>query len=417
MKNIGTVISYTFQEAVKKKSYKVTTVIMILIVLVACNISNIIKMFESDAVLKKVIVIDKESVLGDISFLNDIQTSGVEAEAEYEFVLNNEISEEEIKKGISEEEFYSILVVTKNNDAPEFEYIVKELNMFNEAEVGNFVSILKSVQINTELTNLGASEDTILNINTPISYTIKEIEGNSGNQNFLVALASTFILFFAVYFYGYSVSASVSSEKTSRVMETLITSTNPSAIIIGKTIAMGLTGLLQMVILIVTAVIGYRVFVPEGFNAIAEMVSGININLGSIIMVIIYFILGYTVYAFLNAVTGATVSKAEDVQSASAPISFISIGSFYLAYFSATIPNGGASKFASMFPFSAAFSMPGRILAGGVATWEIILSIVILILTAVILAFVSIKVYSAAILHYGDRLKLKDLVQMFKSKD
>ena len=133
-------------------------------------------------------------------------------------------------------------------------------------------------------------------------------------------------------------------------------------------------------------------------------------------MVIVYFILGYTVYAFLNAVTGATVNKAEDIQSANMPISFIALASFYLAYFTEMVPNGSASKFASMFPFSSAFSMPGRILAGGVSSGEIAVSIIILLITAVVLAYISIKVYSAAILHYGNRLKFSDLFQMFKQK-
>ena len=71
----------------------------------------------------------------------------------------------------------------------------------------------------------------------------------------MIAMVSSFILFFAIYFYGYSVSTSVSSEKTSRVMETLVTSTTPTKIVVGKTIAMGLVGLGQLVGLILVAVV------------------------------------------------------------------------------------------------------------------------------------------------------------------
>ena len=229
-------------------------------------------------------------------------------------------------------------------------------------------------------------------------------------------MISSFILFFAIYFYGYSVATSVSSEKTSRVMETLVTSTTPTKIVVGKTIAMGLVGLGQLVGLILVAIISYNIFIPSDFDLVSQLLSGLNLNAIDVLVCLVYFVLGYTVYAFLSAVTGATVSKAEDVQSASGPISFISLISFYLAYFTSTMPNSAACKFASIFPFSSAFSMPGRILAGASNAGEIVVSIVVLAVTVVILAAISIKVYSAATLHYGDRLKLKDLFKMYKQK-
>ena len=229
-------------------------------------------------------------------------------------------------------------------------------------------------------------------------------------------MISSFILFFAIYFYGYSVSTSVSSEKTSRVMETLVTSTTPTKIVVGKTIAMGIVGLVQLIGLILVAVISYKIFIPSDFDLISKFVGELNLNVPAILICFVYFILGYTVYAFLSAVTGATVSKAEDVQAASTPISLIAVISFYLAYFTSTMPNSTASKFASVFPFSSAFSMPGRILAGATSGTEIVISIIVLIITAVLLAIISIKVYSSAILHYGDRLKLKDLFKIYKQK-
>ena len=149
---------------------------------------------------------------------------------------------------------------------------------------------------------------------------------------------------------------------------------------------------------------------------ISTMIGNINFSITSIATCIIYFILGYTVYAFLNAVTGATVSKVEDLNSAQTPVALISLFSFYLAYFTSTMPDSAGSKFASIFPFSSAFSMPGRILAGGATAGEIATSITLLVVTAIILAFISIKVYSGAVLHYGKRLNLKDLFKLSKEK-
>ena len=277
-----------------------------------------------------------------------------------------------------------------------------------------FVSMIKTIQVNKELISSNVSEESINIINSPIEYETKYLDDE--NNNFGIAMAASFILFFAVYFYGNFVAVSVSSEKTSRVMETLVTSTSPKNIILGKTIAMGLVGLGQMVLLILTAFASYKLFIPTDMDFISSLMQNVNLSVTSILICVIYFILGYTVYAFLNAVTGATVSKVEDLNSAQTPVALVALFSFYLAYFTSTMLYSTASKFASIFPFSSAFSMPGRILAGGATVGEIGTSIVLLIATALILAIISIKAYSGAVLHYGKRLNLKDLFKLSKGK-
>ena len=133
-------------------------------------------------------------------------------------------------------------------------------------------------------------------------------------------------------------------------------------------------------------------------------------------IICIYFILGYLLFAFTNAVCVVTVSKIEDLSLAQTPVMLIAMVSFYLAYFTATVPDSPASKFASIFPFSSAFSMPGRILAGGASGVEIISSVIALFITTAFLAFISIKVYQGAVLHYGKRLNIKELLKMSKEK-
>ncbi len=414
MKNLFTIVKFTVKEYIKKKSFIVTNAIMILIIVLLCNVPNIINAFgggEENEKLK-VQIVDSENVLNASSELfNQI---GLDYDIEY----FNDKSLNDVKKAIMDGEIDIAISLKKVDNTVAFDYIVKKDDAFsdNEMTADIFSNIIKSVNTNRLLLQENASPDLIQAVNLPITYEIQGLEDDNGNQNFVIAMASSFILFFAVYFYGYSVSTSVSSEKTSRVMETLVTSTTPTKIVIGKTIAMGLVGLGQLVGLILVAVISYKVFIPSNFDLISKMLIGLNINVSDILICLIYFILGYTVYAFLSAVTGATISKVEDVQSASTPISMIALISFYLAYFTSTMPNSSASKFASIFPFSSAFSMPGRILAGAVTGGEIVISIIVLIVTAVILAMVSIKVYSAAILHYGNRLKLKDLFKLYKQK-
>lgn len=415
MKDIITILKYTIKENISKKSFIITTVILMAMIILFCNIPNIINIFENDEEVPenaKFVVVDAENLIG--LELNKLTEMG---NAMYWDIEVKDKASEEIVEEIRNDELDGMVEILKNEETGliKLKYTSKgSLYTDDQSIINQFSSMIKTIQVNKELINSNVSPDTINIINSEIEFETKHLEDE--NDNYGVAMAAAFILFFAVYFYGNTVAVSVSSEKTSRVMETLVTSTTPRNIIIGKTVAMGIVGLGQMLLLILTALASYKLFIPADMDFISSMIGNINLSVTSIAICIIYFILGYTVYAFLNAVTGATVSKVEDLNSAQTPIALISLASFYLAYFTATVPDGSASKFASIFPFSSAFSMPGRILAGGATSCEIIVSIVVLIATAILLAFVSIKAYSGAVLHYGKRLNIKDLFRLSKEK-
>jgi len=391
MKDILTILKYTIKENVTKKAFIITTVILMAMIILICNIPNIINIFENgedEEVIEnmKFVVIDEQKLVGDE--LNSLTEIG---KAMYwDIEIKDQVLEETIEE-IRNDELDGMVEILKNDETEmiKIKYTSKG-SMFvdNQSIVSQFASMIKTLKVNKELVNANVSMDTINLINSEIEYETKYLDDE--NDNYGVAMAASFILFFAVYFYGNTVAVSVSSEKTSRVMETLVTSTTPTNIIIGKTVAMGIVGLGQMLLLVVTAFASYKLFIPSEMDFISSMIGNINFSAISIAICIIYFILGYTVYAFLNAVTGATVSKVEDLNLAQTPIALISLASFYLAYFTATVPDSSASKFASIFPFSSAFSMPGRILAGGASTGEIVGSIALLLITAVLLAVISI---------------------------
>ncbi len=417
MKDTITILKYTIKENISKKSFIITTIILMLIIIIVCNVPNIINLFEGEDQEEtenlKYVVLDESKIIGeDINLLPEIAKTAM-----WDIELNPNNSKEDLINKIQNDEINGMFEITKNEEtgAIKLKYTSKGSMFVNdETTINQFISMIKTMQINKALSEANVNAESISNINSEIEYETKYLDDE--NNNYGIAMISAFILFFAVYFYGNTVAVSVSSEKTSRVMETLVTSTTPRNIIIGKTVAMGLVGLGQMLLLILTAFISYKIFIPADLDFISTMIVNINFSVFSILICIVYFILGYTVYAFLNAVTGATVSKTEDLQSAQTPIALIALISFYLAYFTATIPDSSASKFASIFPFSSAFSMPGRILAGGVTGGEILISIIVLLVTAIFLAFVSIKAYSGAVLHYGKRLNLKDLFKLSREK-
>ncbi len=170
-----------------------------------------------------------------------------------------------------------------------------------------------------------------------------------------------------------------------------------------------------MIIIVATALISAKAFLdPEILNAVLDM-SNITPYLG--IITIIYFILGYFTYALLYALTGSTVSKPEDIQSANSPIAILAVVGFYLSYFTMMNPTSELNVFASLFPISSPFCMPFRVMMGIADIKDVIISIVILLVTILIIAKVAIKIYSSAILNYGTKMSFKDIINMYKVKN
>ncbi len=171
-------------------------------------------------------------------------------------------------------------------------------------------------------------------------------------------------------------------------------------------------GLLQLILIVGTAFVCAKSFLePELLNSILDM-SNITPVLG--IITILYFILGYFTYALLYALTGSTVSKPEDIQSANSPVAFLAVVGFYLSYFTMMNPTSELNVFASIFPISSPFCMPFRIMMGLASVSNVIISIIVLIATIVVIAYITIKIYSNAILNYGSKMRLKDIVKLIK---
>lgn len=411
MRNYFIVLKYTLLEQLRKKTFIITTIILILLTIGAFNINNIADLFTSKSnnnlnqEEQKIVIVDESNTYSNI--LNNYNIP----ETNIVFVDDDDEELDNLKEMVSNAEISGVVVIDETKEVPTFNYIVKDEHSMVDANV--ISSIIKNVYMQETLKKFNVDDLTLNNINSQIIYNIENISGEKRNISaYILSIITSLLLYFAVYFYGYAVSSSISNEKTSRVMETLITSTKPSTIVLGKATAMGILGLSQLLLLIITALISYKVFVGGNLVIAGETVDFSSITLPMILILILYFLLGYTLYAMINAVTGATVSKAEDLYSASAPVSFISLLSFYLGYFSLTNPTSSINVFASIMPFSSSFTMPSRMIMMDVPIEQIIISIIVLITTIILLLFVSVRMYSIGILHYGSKLSIKDLFKM-----
>ncbi len=276
------------------------------------------------------------------------------------------------------------------------------------------VNTINTLYSNMQISKLGLTEEQLASITPNFEFVLEQTEEEKANGNIFAMMLMSLVLFYAIYFCAYQVSSSITTEKTSKIMETLVTSTSPTTIVLGKTIGIGIVGLLQMIVIVGTALISAKAFLdPELIEAVLDM-SNITPYLG--VVTIIYFILGYFTYALLYALTGSTVSKPEDIQSANSPVAILAVIGFYLSYFTMMNPTSELNLFASLFPVSSPFCMPFRIMMGLASVNDVLISIAILLVTILIIARVAIKIYSSAILNYGTKMSLKDIIKIYKDK-
>ena len=277
--------------------------------------------------------------------------------------------------------------------------------------IENFSAQYTAVQIK----KAGLTQEQLQTMFTQFDINTIQTDENAATGNILVPMLLSIVLFYAIYFCAYQVSTSITTEKTSKIMETLVTSTSPKQIVLGKTIGIGIVGICQVAIIALVAVFSANTFLPA--EALENVFDLSSVNVQFIMATAVYFLLGYFMYALLYALTGSMVSKPEDIQSANGPVAILAVIGFYLSYFSMMNPASKINLFAAIFPISAPFCMPFRILLGSAKIPEIISSIVILCACILAIAKISIKIYSNAILNYGTKLSLKNILKIYKSKN
>lgn len=414
MRDFITVMKFSIKEMITKKSFIISTIIILALIVLAFNVPNILNKFSDgeDFGTEKMLIIDSDNIFeGNLKAL--------EASDEwYKFEVKNEnYSDEQIKEKIENEEIDSCIKITKNKNNINLEYTVESLNTFvGMAEIPeDVIQMLTEAYKNMQIMKLNLSEEELTSINPQFEFSFKETNENSASGQIGLVMILSIILFYAIFFCANKVATSVTTEKTSKIMETLVTSTSPSTIIMGKTIGIGIVGLIQLILIIVTGIVSANLFIDK--EVLNNLIDLSNVNIGLGLITLLYFLIGYFIFAFIFALTGSAIARPEDVQSASAPASILAVFGFYIAYFAMMNPASEMNTFANILPLSAPFSVPFSMLLGTAKFSVIAISILVSVITIALIAKISIKVYSSAILNYGSKMSVKDIFNLIKRKE
>lgn len=391
---------------IKRKSFIISTLVLLIIIATAFNIPNIMKMLGKNDFNEEILVIDPENLFeGNVEVLNQMNMG-------YNFEITTEnLNYDQLKQKI-ENDKDECIKFTKNEETIKMEYIVESAAMNFGTVPQELVSIFTNLYSKIQISKLNITPEELATIEPEFDVVLVETDENAAKGNVTIMMIISLVLFYAVFFCAQQVSVAITTEKTSKIIETLVTSTDSKTIVLGKTLGIGIVGLVQVILMITVAVISAKFCIdPELLNTIFD-VSSITPKL--LILTLVYFCFGYALYSLFFALTGATVSKPEDVQYANGPVSFVAVIGFYLAYFSMMNPSSNLNKISGIIPISSPFSMPLRIMMGTATNSEITTSLLVLVVTTILLAVVAIRVYSSTILNTGARLSLKEAIKMAK---
>ncbi len=406
LKDIWTVAKFTMKDLIGRKSFRISTIIILLLIIVGFNVPNFLNSINGGDFSETILISDPENVFDNqLEALNTLDPN-----YKYEPV---DLNADEIKAKLEAGDASSAVTIEKTSDNIKITYITENTAMLTGFPTG-LMDALSSLYTSIQIQKLNLSDKQLASLSPNFEFELRQTEDQNIGGNIGVMLILSCVLFFAIYFCAFQVSSSITTEKTSKIMETLVTSTSPRTIILGKTIGIGLVGLGQVLLFSATAIICAKLCLDaELLNAMLDLS---NFTPYLAIITIVYFILGYFAYALLYALTGSTVSKPEDIQSANTPVVILTMIGFYLSYFTLTNPTGELNVFASLLPISSPFCMPLRIMMGLANGWDVALSIAILLVFCFIVARIAIKVYSNAILNYGSKMTLADIVRTYKQK-
>ncbi len=334
----------------------------------------------------------------------------VEAFSGYNVILSNE-NTDAIKEKIVSGDAECAFVL---NSLTSYTYYVNNLSMYDSNTVIASEVLQAAYRLNAMITG-GISSEEAVNI---MSAQIESETFNLGKdqmENFFYTYIMIFALYMVILLYGQMVATGVATEKSSRAMEVLITSAKPTSMMFGKVIAACLAGLIQLVAIFGSALLFFNI--NKSYWADNPIVDSIfNMPVELFLYMLLFFILGFLVYAFLFGAVGSTASKLEDINTSVMPITLLFVGGFLVVMMS--MANGSVDntlmKICSYIPFTSPMAMFTRIAMSTVPAYEIIISVVILIASTVGVGFVSAKIYRVGVLLYGTPPKISAIFKAIK---
>lgn len=432
------VYGFTFRQATRGIGFKLVTTIVTLLILGAFVLINVLvaKPEKTEEVevspINKVYVLD-QSGLAPTNYKESNPQLAEEQFQHIEYVTVSEQTRDEVVKTAASSSQTIAVIITAKDSGYEIEAVVPANSDISKKQANALIGPMSAGFESNKLMQVGLSVEQLTMALKPVVTSYAEIGENTSEIAFVIKMIAPMLfglmLYIMLLLYGQTISKSVSTEKTSKLMEALLTSVHPYALITGKVLAVSSMAILQFVTWVIAAGVGLyggnavaHAIYPEYENSVITIINFLKDNIGetaltlpAVILAVIFFCVGFLFYCVIAALAGCMVSKPEDVASTQAIFQFPVIISWLVCYLAPVMGNEGVLTIARYIPFTAPFSVPVDLITGTIGLVEGIISLFILMIFTLLIIMLSARIYKGLVLYTGQKLSLKMIGNVIKA--
>jgi ABC-2 type transport system permease protein len=443
LRNIGLIIGREFKNRVTQRSFRISTIIILVLIVAGACVPTLIQYFSSKSNAQtKIAVINSAGAIGGLqgntltkyiqASLNGITATsalGQNTSANSPFAITAEPSGSvaDLRKQVKNDNLDILLIIdrtaTRNLN---FTYYTHTDPDSNDTTLPQIQAIAQQLNFRDQASQLGLTPAQTGSLFTQSQFMVINTQQNQDTRSkseqatgYVIAYAGILLIFMSVYIYGVGVAMGVAEEKGNRIMEILANAATPFQLMVGKILGLGAAGLLQMACFVAVGIGAFLLQTPLKNALLGSSGGGLDIaitgtSITLFLLLLVYFILGFLLYATLFAAMGALVKRQDEVQNTVQPITWL----FMIGYISSIVgisgPNATWVKVISYIPFWTPTTMLMRIGVGVVSWWEIVLTIILMIVAIFVCALISARIYRFGILMYGQKPSLRQLAKLVR---
>lgn len=392
-----TLYRFNLLQKLRAKSFLISTVLMVLFLVGFGNIERILDWFSGDD--PKVALVSELST----DLRPALKKAGVTSD-----ITTKEYTVAQARKVVDRGTFDAVAIV-------EDSYDVTLVSASPESELQTQVAtVVKQVRDQAVITDAEIDPNVLASLAepVPVKQELTSTGGKSEDELF-AASALVYVLLFLMYFtiaiYGGMIVTEIANEKSSRVMELLISAASPIQHMLAKILSIATVSLVQLSILVG---VGYY---SAQSSSLFDQLSLDSLSARTIIYLFVFFLLGYFLYATLLAALGSLVSRVEDAQQVTLPVILLIVAAFMISMFSLNAPTNQAVVVLSFVPFFTPMVMFLRVMLTDVPLWQVSISLILMLISISLALFVGTKFYRGGVLFYGSN-PLKQLRRILSGR-
>ncbi|MFP7484403.1 ABC transporter permease [Priestia filamentosa] len=403
MGNFGKVLGFHLKEQFGKKGFWIGIIIPFIAIIGFFGFTH----FKSDGEKDTIAIVNKGT---NYQVSDNAMLGSLKEDYKFKFLEGNQVSKAE--QGVKDGDYEALYIIEEQSGKPVLE---QRYEFTPPASVTTVLQGTLQQQYSAKVsTEQGISGDVLKELQTPITIKDTVLDSDTDDKPTGVVLVFVFTMYMFILLYGIGIANGIVGEKSSRVMEIMITKVKPITMMYGKIISNMLMGLANILVILGSFLIVKSLGWADTLALDFIDVSGFTVSIT--LLFILFFLIGFMLNGMIYAALGSLASRSEDIGNFTSPLMMISFANFFLGMMTMGDPTASYITICSYIPVLTPTLMFSRYLMGSAAGWELALGIVIIIVTTLLISIVANRLYKRGVMKYSEKMSWKQVFGMMKKE-